>query len=374
MSALIRSALVKASVKLKAEPFFLITLIITGILSIVSKPHLSAIRWNVIAILFSQMLVCAAFDDCRLLTALAEKILTRFRTPKVLGFAMVFLTGILAMLITNDIALLTIVPLTLQMAKMTGKPPTMLIILETISANIFSALTPFGNPQNLYLYTFFKIPTPEFFSLMLPFGAAGVVLLCLFTAFTNKGDAHKFEKSGSTVTNPKLITGALLSFILNILAVLRVVDFRFALGAAVLIFILLAPKLFRQVDVVLLSTFVLFFLFTDAVTAIPAIKNMFAAVLRSGSSVLLTSAGLSQVISNVPAAVLLAGFTPHYRELLYGVSVGGLGTLIASLSSLISYKIYVREYEPKKYLKLFLIVNFVMLAILLATLLVYTAL
>lgn len=364
---MIQAALQKMTLRLKAEPFFLITLAATLLLAFIAKPHVAAIKWNVIAILFSQMLVCGALEDCRVLQSLAEWILGVFKTPMKLGFAMVLFTGLLAMFVTNDIALFTVVPVTLSMAKITGKGPHILVILETISANIFSALTPFGNPQNLYLYTYFKIPAPEFFSLMLPFGFVGIILLFIAVVALSRGQAHLTEKRPFTVTNPRLMTGALIAFILNILAVLRLVDYRLSLAASVLIFIVLAPRLFKGADYILLLTFVLFFLFTDALTTVPAIRSFFSDLLVSKVSVLLGSAAVSQVISNVPAAVLLSGFTMHYKELLYGVSAGGLGTLIASLASLISYKLYIKEFasEKRRYLKYFLILNFIFLLLIL---------
>lgn len=367
---MIQAALQRVTVRLKAEPFFIITLIATLALSVISRPHLKSISWNVIAILFSQMLVCGALEECSVLRSMAKWLLGVFRTPKKIAFAMVLFTGILAMFITNDIALFTVVPVTLSMAKMTGKGPHVLIILETISANIFSAVTPFGNPQNLYLYTYFKIPVSEFFSIMLPFGLIGVLLLGAAVPVLSKGKGYQAERQRFEVCNPKLMTGALVAFVINILTVLRLVDYRISLAVSILIFIVLAPRLFKEVDFILLLTFILFFLFTDALTSIPAVQAFFSSILVSKLSVLFGAAAASQVISNVPAAVLLSGFTPHYRELLYGVSAGGLGTLIASLASLISYKLYIKEYgsEKTKYLKYFLILNGLLLAALLSAL------
>lgn len=364
---MIQAFLRKVTVRLKAEPFFLITLVLTLALSLIARPHASAIKWSVIAILFSQMLVCGALEECSVLQSLARWILGVFKTPVKLGLIMVLFTGILAMFVTNDIALFTVVPVTLSMAKITGKGPHMLVILETVSANLFSAVTPFGNPQNLFLYTYYKIPTPEFFSMMLPFGLLGIILLAAAVPVLCRGQGHQTEKQPFTVCNPRLMTGALIVFVVNILAVLRLIDYRISLILSILIFIILAPRLFKNVDYILLLTFVLFFIFTDALTSVPAVRTFFSGLLHSEKSVLLTSAALSQVISNVPAAVVLAGFTPFYKALLYGVSAGGLGTLIASLASLISYKLYIREFahEKRKYLKYFLLINIVFLALIL---------
>lgn len=366
----LNTILKKAAGIAEKEPFFVITLILTAVLSIFSKPHISAVHWNVIATLFSLMLVCLAFERCRLLTSLAGIAIGTFKTPRKLGFAMILITGVFSMFVTNDVALLTVVPLTLMMAKVSGKDPFLLIILETMSANLFSALTPFGNPQNLYLYSFFKIPSSEFFMIMAPFCIFGAVLLCTINAIFNTGDTYKIEVQKFEIYDNRLLIGASLAFILNILSVLRILDYRLALAGTVIIFLFLAPGLIKRVDYFLLLTFVLFFLFTDSVTGIPLIKTFFAGVLSSKYTVLFLSAGLSQIISNVPASVLMSGFTTHYRELLYGVSAGGLGTLVASLASLISYKLYIREYKSGKYLKTFLIFNFSVLIIMLTAIVI----
>ena len=192
---MIQAILRKAALHLKDELFFLITLAATLALSLISVPHTNAISWNVIAILFSQMLVCGAFEECNLLQSLATWFVGVFKTPKWLGLAMVFLTGILAMLITNDIALFTVVPVTLSISKITGRGPHLLVVLETVAANIFSALTPFGNPQNLFLFTYYKIPALEFFTDMLPFGLLGLILLAAAVPLLCRGGMLRCGKT-----------------------------------------------------------------------------------------------------------------------------------------------------------------------------------
>ncbi len=202
----------------------------------------------------------------------------------------------------------------------------------------------------------------------MPFGLLGVGLLTAAVPLLCRGGCYDAEKSRFLISRPKLLIGALVSFCVNILAVLRVVDYRIALAVSVAVFCFLAPRLFKKIDYILLLTFILFFLFTDALTSIPAVRHFFGSILSSPLSVLFGSAALSQAISNVPAAVVLSGFTVHYRELLYGVSAGGIGTLIASLASLISYKLYVGEFKAEKgaYLKTFFLLNAGFLVILLA--------
>lgn len=348
------------------EPFFVITLLLTVVLSCFSKPHIAAVHWNVIATLFSLMVICHAFDRCQLLYSLAWGALSVFKTPRKLGMVMIFATGVFAMFVTNDVALFAVVPLTMKMAKVSKKDPLMLIILETMSANLFSAVTPFGNPQNLYLYSYFKIQPLHFLKMMVPFCLTGVLLLVIINFIFNTGNEYKVEAQKFEIYDSRLLIWASVAFILNIFSVFGMIDYRITLSITLLIVLFLSPRLIVKVDYFLLMTFVLFFLFTDSVTGVKMIKAFFAGVLNSKLSVLLASAGLSQIISNVPAAVLISGFTTHYRELLYGVSAGGLGTLVASLASLISYKFYIREYKPGKYIRIFSLLNFGVLIIMIA--------
>lgn len=257
------------------EPFFVITLILTVALSFFSKPHISAVHWNVIATLFSLMLICHAFDRCQLLSSLAGFALSVFKTPRKLGMIMIFVTGVLAMFVTNDVALLAVVPLTMKMAKVSKKDPLMLIILETMSANLFSTLTPFGNPQNLYLYSYFKIRPLDFLKMMVPFCLTGVILLVLINLIFNTGNAYKVEVQKFEIFDTKLLIGASVAFFLNILSVFRIIDYRITLIVTLLIILFLAPRLIAKVDYLLLMTFVLFFLFTDSVTGIQMIKAFF---------------------------------------------------------------------------------------------------
>lgn len=352
----------------KREPFFFITLFITLIFALISHPSISAVNWSVISTLFSLMLVCQAFEQSGLLALLARAALGMFCSPAKLGLAMIVTTGVLAMLITNDVALLTVVPLTLTMAKESGKDPYMLIILETMSANLFSALTPFGNPQNLYLYSYYGITAGEFIKVMLPLCLLGAALLVVLNLLFNRGDAYKTESAKTVIGDKRLLLRAAAAFVIIILSILRVLDYRIALAATLII--LFSPRLILKADYFLLATFVLFFLFTDSVTGISAVSVFFSKMLSSKNAVVLLSAAASQIISNVPTAVLLSGFTDSYKELLYGVSAGGLGTLVASLASLISYKLYIKKYKGGKYLKAFTLLNFGALIFLLAAVMI----
>ncbi|MEO3946285.1 SLC13 family permease [Gorillibacterium sp. CAU 1737] len=352
------SALLKRSVSFcRKEPVFVISFLAAAVAGFCSPPHVEAIHWSVIGTLFSLMLVCLAYEECNVLQAVAGAALSAFATPRKLGLAMIAATGVLAMFVTNDVALLTVVPLTLLMARMSGRDPFLLVILETLAANLFSALTPFGNPQNLFLYAYYSMSPAEFFIIMAPLGAGSIVLLVAANHLLNRGEPYPVQREKTAVRRPLLLTAATAAFVLTLLAVFRVLSVWLAAGVTVLLLAFLAPKLFRRADYLLLGTFVLFFLFTDSLTGIPVVREALVALLGTPKAVLFTSVGLSQIISNVPAAVLLASFTPHYRELLIGVSVGGLGTVVASLASLISYRLYSREYPPGRYLAVFTLIN-----------------
>lgn len=356
---------------LAKEPLFTALLFLTAVMSLFSRPQLTSINWSVITTLFSLMLVRTAFEKCHFLTSLAGISTAYFHTQRSLGLALVAVTGFLSMLVTNDVALLTVVPITILIAEKEGEDPFVLIILETISANIFSSLTPFGNPQNLYLYSYYNMTAGDFFRIMLPLFVLGAALIILLNFSLNRSN-HQYHTSAIfQITDPILFWGALVVFVLNILSVLRVLNSWIPFAAAVAFFVVYRPGFFLSVDYFLLGTFVLFFLFTDSVTGIPTVKTVLSAMLNSKAAVLADSALISQALSNVPTAVLISGFTPHYRELLYGVSIGGLGTPVASLASMISYKIYAQKYPGGKYMKVFLIVNFAALALLASAIYLY---
>jgi Na+/H+ antiporter NhaD/arsenite permease-like protein len=353
------------------EPLFAVLLVLTAAISIFSKPQPTSINWAVITTLFSLMLVRTAFEQCHLLSSLASASVSRFQTQQSLSLALIFFTGLLSMFVTNDVALLTIVPLTILIAENAAVDPYRLIILETISANLFSALTPFGNPQNLYLYSYYKINPTEFFKIMLPLFLFSIVLIVAMNYFCNREKQNYVADSKFEITDKPLFAGALVVFLLTVLAVFRVMSNWIPFVVAVVFFLICRPALFKKVDYFLLGTFVLFFLFTSSITAIPNVKTVLSGALNNETTVFVDSALISQVLSNVPTAVLISGFTHRYRELLYGVSIGGLGTPVASLASVISYKLYAAKYSSGKYGKMFLTLNFLSLILLSISILLY---
>ena len=236
-------------------------------------------------------------------------------------------------------------------------------IMQNIAANLGGMLTPFGNPQNLYLYTKFAIPTGEFVATMLPpfFVSVALITLCCFL-FVKK---EPLEISGDEATLPKaktIIYGVL--FALSILIVFRFLHFLVGLIIVPLVLLFLDRKALQKVDYGLLFTFVAFFVFSGNMARIPAVKNLFEGLLSK--NVLLISALSCQFISNVPSAILLSQFTSQWQPLLVGVNIGGTGTLISSLASLITFREYTKHNAKKagKYLFLFFAFNFAFLGIL----------
>lgn len=349
----------------KQEAVFFIAAAVTAATCLFRLPDIDSIDWKVIAALFNLMLVSLALEEYKLLDKIAVKALISFGNTKRITAAMIVATAFIAMLVTNDVALITVVPLTIVMAKKAGFDPFEVIILETTAANIGSSLTPFGNPQNLYLYEFYKIPTFEFFTITSVFVVTGMAMLFVINLFHHNKKLH-FKEEAIQIKDKKRVIVYIAALILILLSIIRLVDYRIATLTTVLLFALLDRKLIIKVDYLLLGTFIMFFLFVNNITNMDFIVNIAAKLLTSPIKVLVTSAALSQVISNVPTAILLSAFTQHNKALLLGVSIGGMGTMVASLANLISYKLYCKEYRRERYNKLFYPLNFILLALLLS--------
>lgn len=349
----------------KQETVFFIAAAATAATCLIRLPDIGAIDWKVIAALFNLMLVSLALEEYKLLDKIAVKALVSFGSTKKITAAMIATTALIAMLVTNDVALITVVPLTIVMAKKAKFNPYEMIILETAAANIGSSLTPFGNPQNLYLYAYYDIPTIEFLKITSVFVITGMAMLFIINLFHHNKSLH-FEGEIIKVADKKRVVIYLTMLMVILLSIIRLVDYRMVTVIVILLFVLSDRKLLFKVDYFLLGTFILFFLFVDNITHMPFVIDNAARLLTTPSKVLITSAVLSQGISNVPAAILLSAFTRHSDALLLGVSIGGMGTMVASLANLISYKLYCKEYSAERYNKLFYPLNFILLTLLLA--------
>lgn len=314
--------------------------------------YLSYIDYRVLALLFCLMTVMEGFKSTGFFAAVAGKLLEKVKTFRQLYLVLVFLCFFTSMWITNDVALLTFVPFTVLVLRMTGLEQEMIpvIVLQTIAANLGSMTTPVGNPQNLYLYSISGMGIGAFLQIMGPLTliSAGLIfLICLIHKdFPIRQGMLGKEIVGVRKAGENQVLAVL--FFISLLSVFRILSWQ------LLLLIVLAScigiKAFckekylpLEADFGLLLTFVAFFIFIGNMGRICAVREVLSQVLNGRE--LLISFLCSQMISNVPAAILLSGFTQEYRGLLQGVNIGGLGTLIASLASLISYKFFAAESE-----------------------------
>lgn len=337
-----------------------------------SMDYVGYIDFHVLALLFSLMLVVAGLQKSGAFTLLTDKLLQHVKSTRSLAAVLVGVCFFTSMLITNDVALITFVPLAVMLLGQAEdeKLLMLVVVLQTIAANLGSGLTPLGNPQNLYLYSLSGMSLGEFLSVMLLPTLLSVVILVVAVLLIQPREIknQSSTEQNQTVTMRKLLPWLLL-FGLCMLAVLHLVHYLIMLAVVTVAVILLDRSLLRKADYGLLLTFIGFFVFIGNVKNISAVSEMLSSLVAGrelGVGVL-----LSQVISNVPAAMLLSGFTENYSSLLVGVNLGGLGTLIASMASMISYKIYAAAPGAKagKYFVLFTALNVVFLLMLLLILL-----
>lgn len=338
--------------------------IVTSIIVPPDAKYLGYFDFKTLTCLFCVLAVVNALKGVRFFTVLATKIVTVFKNTRSAILALVYVTFIGSMLIANDMALLTFLPLGYFVLTSTKKERLMAFtfIMQNISANLGGMLTPFGNPQNLYLYTYFNIGNLEFMGIMLiPFilSIALITICCLFV----KNEPLSIEDAQSKLPKAKTIIYLLL-FALSIIIVFRVVNYLIGLFIIVTVLLFMDKSALKKVDYGLLLTFVMFFIFAGNTARIPIIEKALSSLMEK--SPLLTPVISCQVISNVPSAILLSKFTTNYGALLVGVNIGGVGTLISSLASLITFREYVKHNPDKtlKYVGLFSIFNFAFLIIL----------
>ncbi len=314
--------------------------------------------------LFITLAVVCALRNIKFFTIVARKIVVMTGNLRVLVLALIYMTFIGSMIIANDMALITFLPLGYFALSVTKNERHMapVFILQNISANLGGMLTPFGNPQNLYLYSAFNIPTGEFTLIMLPPFLLAVALLTVCALFFKREKLTIEEEYPEKLDRRKTVLYLVL-FAISILIVFRVIPYYIGLVLIPLVPVFVDVDALKAVDYPLLFTFVMFFIFSGNMSRIPAVQN-FASSLLSKSTLLVSTASC-QFISNVPTAILLSRFTNNYRELLLGVNIGGTGTLIASLASLITFSEYRILYpgDTKRYVLLFTAFNFGFLAV-----------
>jgi len=340
---------------------------ITAVFVPPDKAYLGYFDVRTLTCLFLTLAVVCALRDIKFFTILARRIVMLTGNLRGLVLALVYITFLGSMLIANDMALITFLPLGYFALSVTKKEQHMayVFILQNISANLGGMLTPFGNPQNLYLYSYFSIPTGEFTRIMLPPFLLAVVMLTLGCFFL-KPEPLTISEEFPEKLNRKKTALYLVLFAFSILIVFRVVPYWTGLVLIPAVLLVVDREALKMVDYPLLLTFTLFFIFSGNMARIDAV-NVFVSGLLQKSTLLISELSC-QFISNVPTAILLSKFTDNYRELLLGVNIGGTGTLIASLASLITFSEFRILYpgHGKQYFLLFTLINVIFLAVMTA--------
>lgn len=329
----------KAIEKLKGEMVFTISVILAIVTSFISMPKLEYIDFKVLLSLFNLMVMVKAFEELKIMDKLAVKILNRYENARKVSLVLIGITFFSSMLITNDVALITFVPLALIIGNRAKFNVMNTVIFQTLAANIGSSLTPMGNPQNLFLFSFYSLKPLDFFKVTIPFVIMGGIWLIILNLKVKNG-ILEFALEDIDIQDKKksAIYGVL--FLLIILSVFSIIDYKAIFVATLTIVLILDRNLLSKVDYFLLITFVCFFIFIGNLSNMDLIRSYLVSFLDNKAKTYVAALGLSQAISNVPCAILLSSFTDNWRELLLGVNIGGMGTLIASLASVISYKLY----------------------------------
>jgi Na+/H+ antiporter NhaD/arsenite permease-like protein len=345
------------------------------------REYISYIDFRTLAILFCLMSIVAGLRNIGVFDKLAERLLAKVHGIGGVTVILICLCFFMSMFITNDVSLITFVPFTIILMKkrnpdVDGKWMLKVIVMQTIAANLGSMLTPLGNPQNLYLYGKAGIGIAEFLKIMLPYTVCAFALLMAWIGLAsmvrkrklsheekteikqNKGlDSAEDKASTKRQKDPlgasgskwgkkdaewiEKFTAYIILFVISLLAVSHILPYGVPFALVFLYLLLRDRKILTQVDYSLLCIFIALFIFIGNLGRIPAFSQLLSDILTGREVV--TSVIASQVMSNVPAAILLSGFTDHIRELVIGTNLGGLGTLIASMVSLISFKYVARE-------------------------------
>lgn len=356
---------------LKKEKVLCISLVLALLSTLVVHPdreYLGYVDMKVLALLFCLMLLVKGFQDIGLFDVLIYKVCGGVKNSRSLCQLLVLLCFFLSMLITNDVGLITFVPFAILALKLCHQEKLMIrvVVLQTMAANLGSMFTPIGNPQNLYLYSISELSLGTFFGIMFPLTAFSLVLLWAATLLIPSEPIQIEIQEKVEGTEKRELMVYVILFIINLLVVFRILSWIPALMLTIAGILLLCKyKLFLQVDYALLLTFVGFFIFVGNMGRIPVVSQLVSQLLNGRE--IQISALFSQFLSNVPTSLLLSGFTEDISGLLVGTNVGGLGTMIASMASLISYKLYASQPEANKghYMMVFTGYNVLGLAILL---------
>lgn len=332
------------------------------------REYLHYIDFRVLCLLLCLMAVVAGFKSVGAFQWLTCQLLSRIKNGRVLSITLVLLPYFYSMLVTNDVSLLVFVPFTLGLLTQLNAEKSIIpiLVLQTVAANLGSMATPVGNPQNLYLYATYELGIGEFFGVVLPLTAVSLVCLIASSLPVLPKRLQEQKLEDARISDGKQLILYAILFVLCLLTVFRVVPYPVTTVIIVAALFAVNRRLLKEIDFMLLLTFVCFFVVSENLGRVEAVRAFLQGLLNKNA--LLTAVGTSQVISNVPAAVLLSAFTDSWQSLLAGVNIGGLGTPIASLASLITLKLYLRHPGAKvgKFLLVFTAANVIGLCVLLA--------
>lgn len=358
---------------IKSEMVFVIALAAAVLSSFFNPPSqewISAVDFRTLALLFCLMGVSEGFKSSGLFTSVASSLTRKAGNISRLSLFLVMIVFFSSMLFTNDVALLMFVPFTMMIMDKEKRDENYIIrivILETIAANLGSMTTPVGNPQNIFICSYFSLDAGTFFAAILPYSLISLIMvLIIWRIFLAEREKLETENDDDTSADRKKTLMFSVFLVLALLSVFRVLDWKILFIAELAVLIIFDRKTLLKIDYILLLTFVCFFIFSANIRSIDTVERLLTSFMDK--SAIATSAIVSQVISNVPAAILLSPFTDSAEGVLVGTDIGGLGTPVASLASLISMKFYFKREKGKKgkYIALFLILNFALLAILAA--------
>lgn len=318
--------------------------------------------YKTLSTLFFMLMIIAGLSNSNFFQFISHKIISKIKNLRTLIFILIVITFIGSIIIANDMALITFLPLGYFVIYDSGNKKYMAFtfIMQNIAANLGGMLTPFGNPQNLFLYTYYQIPFIEFIEIMLPYFLLSIIFMYIMTVlFVDRKYSH--VAINHYEFNVKESTKYIMLFVIFILILTDIIPYIWGYLIPIYLFIDNRFKILSLVDYGLLLTFIFFFIITGNIARIEIINEVLSEINQS--TIFYLGVLSTQFISNVPTAILLSKFTTNYQGLLVAVNVGGVGTIIASLASLITYKEYVKR-EPtkaKSYLYLFSLINFIFL-------------
>lgn len=336
-----------------------IVLFISAVLAVVSvfiippdREYAGYINYKTICILFALMAVMEGFKKTGVFSTVSGILLERAKGIRTVVLILVYLCFFLSMFITNDVSLITFVPLSIAVLSMAGESVKKrllvpVIVIQTVAANLGSMLFPMGNPQNLYLYGISGMKLWKFILLLLPYTGIAFVVITLWSVFICKNVSSEI-KIPQTERNLSLRQINIYSglFVICVLSVAGIVHYIAAMVFVVAVILICDRKIFRTIDYSLLLTFIFLFVFIGNMGRVDAVDNFLKGITNGNEFIVSVLA--SQIISNVPCAILLSGFTDNYQALIAGTNIGGLGTLIASMASLISFKNAAKECPEMK--------------------------